>query len=95
MAVLKVAVVVMAVMIVAGVTTLGFLLVQRVNAPSAAAGDVLLDEPAGTRIAASTAVDGKLVLQLQGGGPDRAVVVDLRTGRVTGRIGLKKQDGGN
>ena len=87
---LKAAVIVMAVLIVAGVTTLAIVLVQRVSAPAPAVGDVVLDEPEGTRIVATAALADRVVMQLQGGGPDRVVVVDLRSGRVTGRIGLKK-----
>ena len=87
---LKIAVIVMGVMIVGGVATLGVLLFQRVAGPVAAVGEVVLDEAEGTRIAGSTAVGEKVVLQLQGGGPDRVVVVDVRTGRVSARIVLKK-----
>lgn len=87
---LKIAVIVMGVMIVGGVATLGVLLFQRAAGPVAAVGEVVLDEAEGTRIAGSTAVGEKVVLQLQGGGPDRVVVVDVRTGRVSARITLKK-----
>ncbi len=87
---LKIAVIVMGVMIVGGVATLGVLLFQRVAGPVAAVGAVVLDEAEGTRIAGSTAVGEKVLLQLQGGGPDRVVVVDLRTGRVSARIALKR-----
>ena len=89
---LKVLVVVMGVMIVAGVATLGVLLTKRVGAISApvAVGTIVLDEPAGTRIVAAMPGGETIVVQLQGGGPDRVTVVDARSGRIVGRIGLAK-----
>ncbi len=50
---------------------------------------VLLDEPAGTRIAGIAAVGDRLAVQLQGGGADRVVLLDPHTGAVVGRIGLR------
>ena len=43
----------------------------------------------GTRIAAIAAAGDRLAVQLQGGGPDRVLLVDPRNGRVAGRIGLR------
>jgi hypothetical protein len=86
---LKAAVIVMGVLIVAGVTTIAVVITQRVLAPPpAVAGPAVLDEPAGTRIAGVAALPERLLLQLQGGGPDRVVAVDLRTGRVATVAGL-------
>ncbi len=48
----------------------------------------MLDEPAGTHIAGVSTSADRLAMQLQGGGPDRVVVVDLRTGRVVARAAL-------
>jgi len=87
---LKVLVVVMGVMIVGGVATLAVLLAKRMTVPSATLGSIMLDEPAGTRIVAAVPGGEHIVLQLQGGGPDRVAVVEARTGRVVGRIGLAK-----
>ena len=50
----------------------------------------VLDEPTGTRIAGVSALPDRLAVQLQGGGPDRVVVVDMRSGRVLGRVGLAR-----
>ena len=86
---LKVAVAVMGVLIVAGTATLLVLLVNQVGGTPNAAG-IVLDEPAGTRIAATSATRGQVVLQLQGGGPDRIVIVDLRAGRAVSRVGLSR-----
>ena len=92
---LKVLVVVMGVMIVAGVIGLGVVMTRRLTAapPTTALpgmGSVTLDEPAGTRIAGAVAGGDTIVLHLQGGGPDRVAVVELRSGRVVGRIGLAR-----
>ncbi len=90
MRVLKLAVVVMGVLIVVGVVALVTILVQRVGglAASPVAVASLVDEPAGTHIVGTSAAGDRVVLQLQGGGPDRVVVVDLKSGRVVGRVGL-------
>ena len=94
---LMVLVVVMGVMIVGGVATLAVLLAKRmgaapvaIGAPPEAIGAVTLDEPEGTRIVAALPGGEHIVVQLQGGGPDRVAVVDARSGRVVGRIGLAK-----
>jgi len=87
---LKVAVVVMGVLIVAGVGTLVALLAQRMSPAAGPIASAVLDEPAGTRIAGTSAAPDRLAVQLQGGGPDRVVVVDTRTGRVLGRVGLAR-----
>jgi hypothetical protein len=91
MAALKAAVIGMGLLIVAGVTVIVVTLVQRASAPTGAALiQATLDEPAGTRIAGVAAASDRLAVQLQGGGPDRVVVVDLRTGRVLARAGLAR-----
>lgn len=54
--------------------------------PSSAA---TLDEPPGTRVAATTLAGDRLALTLTGGGPDRVVILDLRDGRVVARVGLR------
>lgn len=88
---LKVLVIVMGVLIVVATTALVVLIARRIGgagpAPTAIA--VLLDEPAGTRIAAIASAGERLAVQLQGGGPDRVVLVDPRSGAVAGRIGLR------
>jgi len=95
MRILKVAVVVMGVLIVAGTTALVVLIARgvstlgtsRAGAPPLAG----LDEPAGTRIVAMTRVANGLALALQGGGEaDRLVVIDPANGRVLLRIGISR-----
>jgi hypothetical protein len=92
MRMLKVAVVVMGVLIVAGVAVLAVALTQRVGSLVAGgpAAPVLLDEPAGTHIAGMSLTADRLALRLQGGGPDRVVVLDSRSGRVMARVGLAR-----
>lgn len=46
----------------------------------------LLDEPDGTRISGMTAAGDRLAVALQGGGPDRIVLIDPRDGHVAGRL---------
>ena len=87
---LKVLVVVMGVMIVAGVAALGVLMTRRLTTGPASLGNVTLDEPPGTRIAAAVPSGDVIVVHLQGGGPDRVAVVEMRTGRVVGRIGMAR-----
>lgn len=85
---LKILMVVMGVLIVAGVAALGIIVSQRLSVPKLATGP--LDEPAGTHIAQITAAGDRLTLLLQGGGPDRIVVIDQRTGQITARLGLAR-----
>ena len=87
---LKVLVVVMGVMIVAGVIGLGMVMTRRLSAVPPSLGNVTQDEPAGTRIAGAETAGEHIVLRLEGGGPDRVAVVELRNGRVVGRIGLAR-----
>jgi hypothetical protein len=93
---LKVAVVVMGVLIVLGTIGLAIGIVRRSGAPVVAVAalptmvSAVLDEPAGTRIAAIAAVRERLAVQLQGGGVDRVVLIDPVTGTVAGRISLSR-----
>ena len=87
--VLKFVTILLGVLIVLGTTVVGVTIVRRMSAP-AVPGQMaaLLDEPAGTRIAAIAATQDRLALHLQGGGPDRVVLIDPRTGARTGSITL-------
>ena len=98
---LMAAVIGMGILIVVGVTVLVVVMVQRMSAPptvNASAVDImpgatsvtLADEPAGTRIAGVALAGDRMAVQLAGGGPDRVVVVDARTGRVLARTGLAR-----
>ena len=98
MRVLKVLTIVMGVMIVVGTGVLVAVIAHRIASPapgrSPVAGQAplaqVLDEPAGTRIAGIAAVGDRLAVQLQGGGADRVVLVDARSGEVVGRITLAR-----
>jgi hypothetical protein len=85
---LKVLVVVMGVLIVAASGVLVAVLVKRAVAPPAPVASATLDEPTGSRIAATALGADRLAVTMNGGGPDRVVVIDLRTGQVVGRVSL-------
>lgn len=88
---LKILTIGMGVLIVVATTVLVVLIAHRLGGAShsvSATVAVELNEPAGTRIAGIAAVGDRLAVQLQGGGPDRVVLVDPRNGAVMGRIGL-------
>lgn len=103
---LMTAVIGMGVLIVAGVTVLVVVMVQRMSSPPAPnasavvasapsppvtdATAALIDEPAGTRISAVSLAGDRLAVQLAGGGPDRVVIMDTRTGRVIARAALAR-----
>jgi hypothetical protein len=99
---LKTVTIVMGVLIVLGTVTLLVLLARRSAAPSAAPAGVpvavavpaggafsaTLAEPEGTRIVGVSQGGDRLAVSLQGGGPDRVVLVDPHSGAVVGRVGL-------
>ncbi len=101
---LTVVTIVMGVMILAGTGVLVAVIAHRIFSPApsgaslsggastagAAPVSLVLDEPAGTRIAGIAAAGDRLAVQLQGGGTDRVVLVDPRSGAVTGRIALAR-----
>lgn len=80
----------MGVLIIGATIALVVLVVQRVAGPGGATVSAVLDEPAGTRIAAAEASPDWIMLHLQGGGADRVVVVDPRSGRVLTRVALPR-----
>ena len=88
MRVLQAAVIVMGIMIVAGVAVLAVMLMQRVVGAGGAPAVVALDEPAGTTIVSAATQGDRMTLLLRNGGPDRTVVLDLRSGKIVGRAGL-------
>jgi hypothetical protein len=85
---LKIATVVMGVLIVAGTIGLLAVLARRGAGGLPPVVTAVLEEPAGTRIAGIAAVQDRLAVRLQGGGTDRVVLVDPRTGALAGRISL-------
>jgi hypothetical protein len=95
---LKVLTIVMGVMILAGTGVLVAVIAHRIasrtpgSAPDGAEASMalVLDEPAGTHIAGIAAAADRLAVQLQGGGLDRVVLVDPRSGSVAGRITLAR-----
>ncbi len=92
---LKIASIGMAVLIVLGTSGLFVVMMKRgVSTPTAAPAmtttplAAVLDEPVGTRIVGIAVVHDRLAVQLQGGGVDRVLLVDPRTGAVAGRVSL-------
>lgn len=88
----KIAAVVMGVLIVLGTVGLVVGIVMRRPPPPPPALPpkvaVVLDEPEGTHITGVATVQDRVAVALQGGGADRVVLVDPRTGAVTGQITL-------
>ena len=89
---LKFATIAMGVLIIVGVSVLVVAMVRRgTSAPALPANlSAILDEPAGTRIVTITTVQDRLAVQLNGGGADRVVLVDPRSGSVVGRVVLAR-----
>jgi hypothetical protein len=87
---LKALTIVMGVLIVGGTAVLGVVLARRMGGGSAAPVSVLLDEPTGTRIAGIAGAGDRLAVRLEGGGPDRVVLIDPHSGAATGRVGLAR-----
>jgi len=81
----------MGVLIIAGTATVAVTIMHRMSiaAPRPLAGGVL-DEPAGTHIVSAAAFGDRLAVVLQGGGPDRVVLLDPATGRSLGRVSLAR-----
>ena len=79
--------VVMAVLIVAGVAVIGVTIMHRMSGPIATL-PTALDEPVGSSIVQVSAAGDRVVLLLHGGGPDRVVLIDARSGAVLGRTAL-------
>lgn len=91
MRMIKIAAVVMGVLILFGTAGLLVAMVMRrpATTPLPATLSITLDEPAETRIVGISVVQDRLAVALQGGGTDRVVLVDPRTGAMTGRIVLR------
>jgi hypothetical protein len=87
---LKVWVIAMGVLIVVATTVLVVTIARRLGGGSAPAAPfaLVLDEPAGTHIVGIAGAADRLAVQLRGGGADRVVLIDPRSGAVTGRLGL-------
>ena len=87
----KVLTIVMGVLIVAGTAVLGVMVARKLGGgPAAPPVAVTLDEPAGTRIAGIAAAGDRLAVRLQGGGPDRVLLIDPHTGAAAGSIALSR-----
>ena len=79
------------VLIVVATAVLVTVIVRRIGGATPVAGPIAvsLHEPEGTHITGIASVRDQLAVQLQGGGPDRVVLIDPRTGATVGRIDLR------
>ena len=91
MRILTAATIAMGVLILLGTTVLVVTILHRATAPTPAAAPIALTlaEPAGTTISGIAGAGDRLAVALHGGGPDRVVLIDPRTGAVSGRIALR------
>jgi hypothetical protein len=92
---LLIAVIAMGVLIVVATTVVVVKLVKDVVAgPAAPASDsvslttTMLHQPLGSHIVTIAAVDGRLSVLVNGGGPDRILFIDPGTGKVAGQLML-------
>lgn len=92
MQLVKVLAVVMGILILVGSAVVVGTIVKRAGTGGSAANvAVVLDEPAGTHISGIAATQDRLAVLLQGGGgPDRIVLVDTRTGQEAGSVALAR-----
>jgi Family of unknown function (DUF6476) len=95
MRVLRILTVVMGVVIIAGTLVLGVLIARRLSgtARQPASFAIQLAEPEGTRIVTIAAFQDRLAVQLLGGGPDRVILLDPRTGGRVGQVALVPANG--
>lgn len=78
------------VLIVIGIGVIAFTIINRIASVGAdRVTSVTLEEPPGSRIASQSLGGDRVSLQLEGGGPDRLVIIDLRNGKVLGRVTLR------
>jgi hypothetical protein len=80
----------MGVLIVAGVAVVVVTIANRMGASTRLTHDLVLSEPAGTRITGVAGAGGSLAVLLQGGGQDRVVLVDPAHATIAGRITLNE-----
>ncbi len=83
------AVIGMGVLIVLGVATLVVTVVRRLSSVPVQVA-MVLDEPTGSRMQGVTGAGDRLAVLLQGGGPDRIVLLDPRSGQIVGRVALPR-----
>ena len=81
----------MGVMIVVGVVALGVIMTQRLGGLVAGGPmETALAEPDGTSIAGIAGTADRIAIHLHGGGADRVVLIDTKTGKPVGRVVLGK-----
>ena len=81
----------MGVLIVVATTVLVVVIARRLGGPVTVPSQfaLVLDEPSGTRIVGIATAGDRVAALLQGGGDDRIVLIDSRTGSVAGKVALR------
>ena len=90
MRVLQAITIIMGIMIIGGTVALAVLIAERFKAVPPPRTSVALDEPSGTHIAGVALASDRVAVLLQGGGPDRVVFVDPRSGALAGSVRLAR-----
>ncbi len=80
-------VVVMGVLIIAGVVGVLVTIMHHISGPAFTV-QTVLQEPAGTRMQSVASAGDRFAVILSGGGADRLVMIDARSGKVVGRVAL-------
>jgi hypothetical protein len=80
----------MSALIVVGLVVIAVTVVRRLSAPAPGIVDVLLPEPAGTKIVSVTPLPDRVAVLLQGGGPDRIRLLNPRTLQSEGEVRLRQ-----
>lgn len=87
----KAAAVIMGILIVVGTGVIIVTVVKRMGGGSAPSNvTVVLDEAEGTRIIGIAAMSDRLAVLMQGGGPDRIVLIDPHSGAQAGAVTLAR-----
>lgn len=89
---LKVLTIAMGIAIVVATAALAVLIARRLSAPVRPPSyTAALREQAGARIAGVAGLQDRLAVWIQGGGPDRILLLDPRSGDVTGTVTLQNE----
>jgi hypothetical protein len=88
----KAAAVIMGILILAGTGVIVVTVVKRIGGGSSGPSNVtvVLDEAEGTRIVGIAALSDRLAVLMQGGGPDRIVLIDPHSGAQAGAVTLAR-----
>ncbi len=84
---LKIAIAVMTTLIVVGIAVIGVTIARRLSSlPAGTSAPISLDQPAGTHIVSLASTPDRLAVLVQGGGPDRILLLDPKTFKQLGEV---------